>query len=176
MLAIELTIGDITKLKIDAIVNAANCSLLGGGGVDGAIHRAAGLELLAECKDVRKRIGGDCPTGKAVITKGYRLPAAHVIHTPGPVWRGGKSGEPALLRSCYESCLAIANEKKLASIAFPAISAGVYGYPLEEATRIAVKTAVEWSGEFPRKVIFVAFSEQIAEEYRKAFKAANVIA
>src|SRR5216683_3237579 len=132
---IVLERGDITVLGVDAIVNAANSSLLGGGGVDGAIHRAAGPGLLAECRAI-----GDCPLGEARLTRGYRLPAGHVIHTVGPVWQGGDRGERDVLASCYRSCLAIALDRRFRTIAFPAIATGVYGFPRDAAARIAVAT------------------------------------
>jgi len=162
---IEIITGDITRLELDAIVNAANESLLGGGGVDGAIHRAAGPELLEECR----RVGG-CPTGEARITKGYRLPARHVIHTVGPVWRGSGKGEEELLARCYRNSLALAVDNGLRSIAFPAISTGAYRFPKERAAEIAVAAVSEFLGRTPdfEKVVFCCFDEASAEHYRRA--------
>ncbi|MDJ0366885.1 O-acetyl-ADP-ribose deacetylase [Hymenobacter sp. H14-R3] len=160
--------GDITKLTTTAIVNAANSSLLGGGGVDGAIHRAAGPELLAACQQVRARQGG-CKTGEAVITAGGRLPAAHVIHTVGPVWNGGHKGEPALLASCYRNSLRLAADNQLASIAFPGISTGIYGYPKQEAAAVAVREVQQWlaAHEWPHEVVLVAFDAESKRLYEQ---------
>ena len=154
---------NIVTLKVDAIVNAANTTLLGGGGVDGAIHRAAGPELLAECRTL-----GGCPPGQAKITRGYRLPAKHVIHTVGPVWNGGRRGEPELLASCYRTSLALAREHALKSLAFPAISCGVYGYPLEQAVVIAVRECREFVAGHGaiESIIFACFDRITLDAYR----------
>jgi O-acetyl-ADP-ribose deacetylase (regulator of RNase III) len=158
---------DITTLSVDAMVNAANSSLLGGEGVDGAIHRAAGPELLYEC-----RLLGGCKTGQAKITRGYRLPALHVIHTVGPVWNGGAKGEPDLLASCYRSCFEIARERDLRSLAFPAISCGVYGYPIEAATEIAVRETLSelGSNDTIDNVTFACFGDEVFEAYQRLLK------
>jgi O-acetyl-ADP-ribose deacetylase (regulator of RNase III) len=152
--------GDITTLAVDAIVNAANSSLLGGGGVDAAIHEAAGGELLQECCGL-----GGCPTGEARITGGYQLPAQWVIHTVGPVWQGGGAGEPESLAACYNNCLRLAESAAIETVAFPAISCGVYGYPLEPAVEIAVASVSRFVGEHLREVVFVSFSEEMAVLY-----------
>lgn len=162
---IRIVEGDITGLAVDAIVNAANTTLLGGGGVDGAIHRAAGPGLLEECR----RLGG-CPTGEARLTRGHRLPARHVIHTVGPVWSGGDRGEDALLASCYRSSLALAAEHGLRTVAFPAISTGVYRFPLERATAIAVAEVRSFlaTSPLPEVVIFVCFRPEARQAYERA--------
>ena len=163
---IEILIADITKLRVDAIVNAANERLLGGGGVDGAIHRAAGPELLEECRAI-----GGCPTGEAVITAGYSLPAKRVIHTVGPVWHGGDQGEPDLLRACYRNSMSLAEAHQLRSIAFPAISTGVYGYPLRPATEIAISEVGAINAQFVQRVIFACFDQATAEVYSEVYEA-----
>ncbi len=162
----EIIQGDITKLAVDAIVNAANRTLLGGGGVDGAIHRAAGPGLLAECATL-----GGCKTGGARITGGHRLPARHVIHTVGPVWRGGNKGEPDLLAECYRSVFALAESNGIKTIAFPSISTGAFGYPVEQACRIALAETVEFINKHstPDKTTFVCFDAKTYQAYLKAY-------
>ena len=164
---IEIIQGDITKQAVDAIVNAANCSLLGGGGVDGAIHRAAGPELLAECRTLN-----GCRTGEAKITKGYRLPAKHVIHTPGPIWRGGNNRERELLASCYRSCLELASQNGCRTVDFPSISTGVYGFPLDKASVIAIKAIAEYLSEHPEieRVRMVCFDQRTKKYYDEALE------
>ena len=163
-------LGDITTLDVDAIVNAANNSLLGGGGVDGAIHRAAGPGLLEECRGL-----GGCATGEARISGAYNLPCRHVIHTVGPVWQGGGAGEPELLASCYRHSLRLADEANAARLALPAISCGIYGYPLDEAVSIAVTTVRDEAAELPRlaEVIFVCFGEAMFQFYQQRLKGAS---
>ena len=162
---IQIIQGDITRSDVDAIVNAANCSLLGGGGVDGAIHRAAGPELLEECRTLN-----GCETGEAKITKGYRLKARHVIHTPGPRWRDGNHGEPEKLANCYRNCLRLAAENGCATVDFPSISTGVYHFPLEQAAAIAVKTIAETLSAYPsvERVRMVCFDARTRDAYEAA--------
>lgn len=164
---ITLTDSDITTLTVDAIVNAANSSMLGGGGVDGAIHRAAGPDLLDECRAI-----GGCPTGEARITRGHRLPARFVIHTVGPIWKGGQHGEPELFASCYRSVFAIVKERHIRTIAFPAISCGIYGYPVPEAARIAIAETISGLNETEQidRVIFTCFTRDVLEAYRNALR------
>ena len=166
---LTVPLGDITKVKADAIVNAANTSLLGGGGVDGAIHRAAGPKLLGECRMLH-----GCKTGQAKITKGYRLPAEYIIHTPGPVWNGGKKNEEQLLRSCYQSCLELAAENGCKRIAFPSISTGIYRFPLEKASVIAVGTILEFLKTHPdMEVQMVCFDKDTLGYYQRALERAE---
>lgn len=164
---IEIIQGDITKQASDAIVNAANCSLLGGGGVDGAIHRAAGPELLAECRTL-----GGCRTGQAKITKGYKLPARFVIHTPGPVWHGGRQNEEELLGSCYVSCLTLASENGCKTVDFPSISTGVYHFPLNKAAKTAINAIAEYMSRHPEieRVRMVCFDARTKEYYENALE------
>jgi O-acetyl-ADP-ribose deacetylase (regulator of RNase III) len=162
---IEVLDGDITRIRVDAIVNAANETLLGGGGVDGAIHRAAGPDLLRECETL-----GGCETGQAKITRGYRLPASYVIHTVGPVWRGGGHGEAGLLASCYRSSLRLAVQHGLETVAFPAISCGIYGYPVDHAARVAVRTVREFLAHDATltRVTLVCYGREILDAYQQA--------
>ncbi len=164
---IELVQGDITRQNVDAIVNAANTSLLGGGGVDGAIHRAAGSQLLAECRTL-----GGCRTGSAKITGGYNLPARHVIHAVGPVYHDGEHGEPALLESAYRTCLHLASENQCVSVAFPAISTGIYGYPMEDAARIAFDTIIDYLREHPEIALvrYVLYDSRAMETHRRVLE------
>ena len=164
---IEVIQGDITKSEVDAIVNAANTSLLGGGGVDGAIHMAAGTALLAECRTL-----GGCPTGEAKITRGYRLPAKHVIHTPGPRWRDGEHGEPELLANCYRNCLRVAAENGCETVDFPSISTGVYHFPLEKAAKIAIRTIDESLTIYHtiKRVRMVCFDARTQKAYAEALE------
>lgn len=167
MSTIELVMGDLTQMDVDAIVNAANETLLGGGGVDGAIHRAAGPQLLEECRTI-----GGCPTGEARITKGYNLKARYVIHTVGPVWRGGQHGETQLLRSAYLSSLKLAQQYGLKSIAFPNISTGVYHFPKQSAAQIAIRAVREFTAQnlLPERIVFVCFDEENYSIYNKLLK------
>lgn len=170
--ALAILVADITTLQVDAIVNAANAQLAGGGGVDGAIHRAAGPRLLEACR----RIGG-CPTGEARLTDGFALPARHVIHTVGPVWSGGDRGEDALLAAAYRASLSVATDARAASVAFPAISTGVYGFPAERAARIAVGTVADWLGTQPGaldEIVFCCFSDESADHHTAAFEAHGI--
>ena len=162
---VEIISGDITRMQVDVVVNAANSSLLGGGGVDGAIHRAAGPELLEACRAV-----GSCPTGQARLTPGFAIPARWVVHAVGPVWHGGGRNEPALLESCYRKALELAHEQRAASIAFPAIGTGVYGYPKRDAAQIALRVMLEWEARMER-IVACCFGDEDAAIYREELTA-----